>query len=64
MLLPLVGYFLCMITVLAAAAGAMIGLFQHINIGQTASLSAPRPTEDRLFSWLYLKQKADRLRRI
>jgi hypothetical protein len=27
MVLPLLGYFLCMITVLAAAAGAMIGLF-------------------------------------
>jgi len=45
MLLSLVGYFLCMITVLAAAAGAMIGVFNTSTSDRPHHY--PRPVVER-----------------
>jgi hypothetical protein len=45
MLVPLLGYFLCMITVLAAAAGAMIGLFDTSTSDRAHHY--PRPVVER-----------------
>ena len=47
MLLPLLGYFFCMIAVLTAAAGVMIGLFNFSTSGKVHHYPHLRPEIER-----------------
>jgi ABC-type bacteriocin/lantibiotic exporter with double-glycine peptidase domain len=67
----LLGFFLCVIAVFAAAVGTLIG-FSNVSTSERVGTQYPpavveamlqRPTENRASLWSYLIQKTHRLRR-